>query len=55
MPDLFFDPRAAEVDYLFGILLFSIVSVVAALLLPVPPPKKKPTPSEDTTKTRRMK
>ena len=51
----FFDPRAAEVDYLFGILLFSVGAVLLALMLPVPKEKRKPgAPTEDTTKTRRL-
>ena len=55
MLDLSFDPKAAEVDYLFGILLFCIATVLVSLLLPVPKPKRKPgAPTKDTTKTRRL-
>lgn len=55
MPELFFDPKAGEVDYLFGILLFCIGTVLISLLLPVPRPKRPSAPTEDTTKTRRVK
>jgi hypothetical protein len=48
------DPQA-PLDYVFGILIFSIGAMFLSLILPVPSDKKKPgAPTEDTTKTRRL-
>lgn len=49
MPESYSGP----LDYQFSILLFIIACVLAALVLPTPPKRRRPTPTEDTTKTRR--
>lgn len=44
----------AGVDWQFGVLLLFLVGVFSALLAPVPEREKRRTPSEDTTKIRRL-
>lgn len=55
MLDLLAEPINHQLDAQLGVLILLLGLVLAACLLPVPRAPKTPTPTDDTTKTRRLK
>jgi hypothetical protein len=54
MPEFPFEIAQGQLDAQLGVLILLLGLVLAACLLPVSPAPKPPTPTDDTTKTRRI-
>lgn len=55
MPEFFFDPIDGQLDFLFCLLCLFILMALVLLLLPTPDERRDSAPTEDTTKTRRLR